>query len=366
MDGTIKVKIKELERFMLDVLVKMGIPAEDARICTDVLLASDLRGIDSHGIGRLKMYVDRIRAGILNPITKWEVIKETPTTVLIDGHHGMGHVIAHQAMNMAIDKAQKLGVGIATVRNSSHFGIAAYYPLMAVAAGMVGLSFTNARPSIAPTYGVDPMLGTNPICMAAPTDNGSPFVLDGATSITQRGKIELYQRAEKDTPAGMVINDQGETLTDTDHILQALVQGVAALLPLGGAGEILGGHKGYGLATMVEILCASFGSGSHGKDLTGRQGDKQVPHKLGHMFIAINIENFVTIDEFKKTTGQICRNLANSHKAPGQDRIFYAGEKEYEAEQQRRRDGVPINKNLQKTMKQLISELDLGAYDFGF
>lgn len=190
-----------LEKFMQDVLQGVGVPPEDAAICADVLITADKRGIDSHGIGRLKpIYYDRIKQGILNPQTDFEILRSGPTTAVVDGHDGMGHVIAKRSMQMAIDKARQYGMGMVAVRNSSHYGIAGYFALMAVEAGMIGITGTNARPSIAPTFGVENMLGTNPLTFGIPTDEPFPFVLDCATSVTQRGKIEVYDREGKDIP----------------------------------------------------------------------------------------------------------------------------------------------------------------------
>lgn len=190
-----------LERFMVDVFKSVGVPAEDAKICANVLITSDKRGIDSHGIGRLKpIYIDRIREGTQKPVTEFEIVKESPTTAVVDGHDGMGHVIAYKSMKIAIEKARKFGMGMVAVRNSTHYGIAGYYPLMAIEAGMIGITGTNARPSIAPTFGVENMLGTNPLTFGMPTDEEFPFVLDCATSVAQRGKIEVYGRASKEIP----------------------------------------------------------------------------------------------------------------------------------------------------------------------
>jgi L-2-hydroxycarboxylate dehydrogenase (NAD+) len=193
-----------IESFMIDVFESLGTPAEDARICADVLIAADLRGIESHGVGRLKYYYDRIQAGVQTTQTEIEAIRETETTAVWDGHHGMGHVIAHQAMQHAISKAREYGLGAVAVRNGTHYGIAGYYALMAAAEGMMGLSVTNARPAIAPTFGTEPMLGTNPIAFAAPSDQGFPFCFDAATSISQRGKVEVAARAEKSVPQGVL------------------------------------------------------------------------------------------------------------------------------------------------------------------
>lgn len=344
-----------LERFMFDALVGAGLPGDDARIVSEVLIESDRRGIDSHGIGRLKpIYIDRIRDGILNTTTTVEIVRERKTTAVIDGHNGMGHVVAKRAMQMAIDKAREHGMGMVAVRNSTHYGIAGYYATMASQADMIGMTGTNARPSIAPTFGVENMLGTNPITLGLPTDEPFPFVLDCATSITQRGKIEVYERNGKAMPPGWVIDEKGETTTDAARALVDLTKGCAALTPLGGIGEDGGGYKGYGYATFVEILSAALQDGAYLKMLNGfdDQGRK-IPYPLGHWFIAINIDEFIEPDRFKAISGDILRQLRASRKAPGQDHIFTPGEKEYLAWQFRQTRGCPVPEALQRDMNQL-------------
>ncbi|WP_426351188.1 Ldh family oxidoreductase [Alloiococcus sp. CFN-8] len=336
--------------FMASAFEKLGVPREEAEICAEVLMESDRRGIESHGCNRFKpIYVDRINDGIQKPVTNFEVVRETPTTAVVDGHDGMGMVIGVKAMNMAIEKAKKYGMGMVAVRNSTHYGIAGYYTTMATKAGMIGITGTNARPSIAPTFGVENMLGTNPLTVGMPTDEDFPFVLDCATSITQRGKIEYYARNGKDTPAGMVIGRDGSAMTDSEAILKDLTTGNAALAPLGGIGEELAGYKGYGYATVVEILSAALQSGNYLRMLTGinEKGEK-VPYHLGHFFIAIDTEAFMGLDAFKKTAGDILRELRGSEKAPGEERIYTAGEKEYLVWQERKDKGVPVGEAVQK------------------
>lgn len=361
------IDFNTMESFMADVFRGAGVPEEDAKVCADVLITADKRGIDSHGIGRLKpIYYDRIKLGIQNPVTNFEVVKEGPTTAVIDGHNGMGHVISKKAMQMAIDKAKKYGMGMVAVRNSTHYGIAGYYALMAVEQGCIGITGTNARPSIAPTFGVENMLGTNPLTFGMPTDEEFPFVLDCATSITQRGKIEVYDRAGKELPKGWVIDENGNARTDTHQILQDLVKGTAALTPLGGIGEETAGYKGYGYATVVEILSSALQGGAFLKGLLGFENGKPVPYRLGHFFIAIDVSAFIELDKFKKITGDILRQLRASKKAPGQERIYTAGEKEYLAYQYRKDKGVPVNEALQKDMIALKKELGLSKYSFPF
>jgi LDH2 family malate/lactate/ureidoglycolate dehydrogenase len=285
---------------------------------------------------------------------------------VLDGHHVMGHVIAHRAMRMAREKAKRYGMGSVAVRNSTHFGIAGYYPLMAAAEGMVGLCVTTARPAIAPTWGTEPMLGTNPIAFGAPTDEECPFLYDAATSITQRGKIEVADRAGKPVPEGWVIDRDCQAATDATAILKGFDKGTNALLPLGGAGELLAGYKGYGLATMVEIFSASLQSGAflYGTSGFDSQG-KRIPLEVGHFFLALNIEAFVALDEFKATTGAILRELRASDKAPGQERIYTAGEKEFENEKRVRIEGVAANPALQRDIRAMQEGLGLWQYDFG-
>lgn len=366
-EETYYVPVDMLQCFMQDVMTCLGVPASDAAIVADVLITSDLRGIESHGVGRLKYYYDRIKSGQHRPVTEFEVVRESPTTALVDGHHGMGHVVAYRSMKLAIEKARLYGMGSVAVRNSTHFGIAGYYPLMAVKENMVGWTVTNARPSIAPTFGVQPKLGTNPIAFGAPSDEPYPYLFDAATSITQRGKFEVLSRAEKPGHSGWVTGKNGEDITDPNVVLRGLGDDTAALLPLGGAGEDLGGHKGYGLATMVEILSASLQSGAFLHNLTGFDSDgKRRPFMVGHFFMAIRIDAFVDPAEFKHTTGEILRELRAAGKAPGQARILTAGQKEFEKEECVRRQGVAVNSNLQKEIKTMQAELGLSQYHFPF
>jgi L-2-hydroxycarboxylate dehydrogenase (NAD+) len=361
----IHVGFDTMEGFMVDALVASGVPADDAKICAEVLITADKFGIDSHGFNRLKpIYIDRIRDGILNPVTKIEVVRESPTTAVVDGHNGMGHVIAKFSMQMAIDKAKKYGMGMVAVRNSTHYGIAGYYALMAAKANMIGITGTNARPSIAPTFGVENMLGTNPLTFGLPTDEDFPFLLDCATSVSQRGKIELYARQKKDVPKGWVIDENGESKTDSQQILDDLIHEKAALAPLGGIGEETAGYKGYGYATVVEILSAALQSGSYMKMLLGLQDGKKIPYPLGHFFIAIDINAFTNPEDFKKITGDILRELRASKKMPGHNRIFTAGEKEYLVWLERKDKGVPLNETLQKELKLLAEQLHLTGYNF--
>lgn len=354
-----------LEKFMQEVLVKSGVSNENAKISSEILIAADKRGIDSHGINRLKpVYYDKIIEGRIDPKAEVKILRETPATALIDGNHGLGFVVAKKAMQTAIDKAKIYGIGMTAVKNSNHYGIAGYYALMAAENDMIGITGTNARPAVAPTFSVEGMFGTNPMTFGIPTDEEFPFFLDCATSVGQRGKIEVYARTGKDTPEGWVVDLDGNTRTDSNQILKDLVNGTAALLPLGGQGEDTSGYKGYGYATVVEILCAALQGGIFLKALEGIKDGKKVNFDLGHFFIAINIGAFTEPADFKKTTGDILRQLRAAKKMPGADRIYTAGEKEYDIMQLRKDKGAPINSDLLEEMKQMARELQITGYYF--
>lgn len=360
-ESTEHVPVDRLVNFMQEALIAMGVPTEDARIVADILITSDLWGIRSHGIAHLKMYHERIKAGLQLPITRVTVIKETPGTAVLDGGNGMGMVVGQRAMQMAIGKAREVGLGAVAVRNSSHYGVAGYYSMMAVKVGMVGVSVTNAHPSIAPTFGVEPTLGTNPIAVGVPTDEPFPFLFDAAMAMVPRGKIEVTARAGQPVPAGWAIGRDGKPATDSGELIGQLNRGSAALLPLGGMGELFGGHKGYGLATLVEIFSAAFQNGSFLSDLhdTDAEGRPQFL-RIGHFFLAIDVEHFVPLAELERTTGEIVRELRNSARTPGQDRIYTAGEKEYENTRRILREGVEITPGVRRDLLALQKELGLG------
>ncbi len=353
--------------FMVDVFKAYGVPEEDARICADVLLESDRRGIESHGCNRFKpIYLDRIKNGTLLPVTKMDILKEGPTTVVMDANNGMGMVASYRMMEMLIEKAKVYGVACGTITNSTHYGIAGYWTTMAEKAGMIGISGTNARPSVAPTFGVEPMMGTNPLTFTMPTDEEFPFNFDCATSIVQNGKIEYYARSGKPTPAGLVVTKDGDTMTDSAEILSQMRAGNCALLPIGGLGEETGGFKGYGFNTIVEILSAALAGGPHTKALNGKdENGNNAMYRLGHFFIVINPEFFMGLDVFKSTSGDILRALRASTKAPGAERIYTAGEKEHLAWVEREPLGVPVGDTIQKEFMQLRDECGLN-YRFPF
>jgi len=359
----INKSVSSLQNFIKTSFQKLGVPEEDAEICADILITSDLRGIQSHGIGRLRMYIDRIIKGLIEVNNTSEITKESPTTAVVNGNHGIGMVIGYHSMNLAIKKAKEYGLGAVAVRNSTHFGIDGYYPLMAVKNNMIGMSFTNARPAVAPTFSNQPTLGTNPIAFGAPTDEKFPFLFDAATSITQRGKIEVLNRQEKDAYDGWVIGDNGKPLTQPQTILDMLMEKKAALLPLGGISEDSGSHKGYGLSTIVEILSSSLQSGAFLFALSGFDSQsKETRFRVGHFFLALNIENFLPTKQFKKNIGNLLRELRSAGKYPGKARVYTAGEKEYEIEKTIKEKGIPINSSLLSDLKYIDNLLGIGEF----
>lgn len=347
--------------FMKEAFMLEGIPEADAEICTDVLMESDRRGIESHGCNRFKpIYIDRIEQGILNPVTNIEVLKETPTTLVYDAHDGMGMVASHRMMTELIKKAKKYGMAMGAIRNSSHYGIAGYWASMAINAGMIGVTGTNARPSIAPTFGAEPLLGTNPLTIGFPTDEPFPFLIDCATSMVQRGKIEYWAREGKSTPEGLVIGSDGNYMTDSNEILKALVKGEASLAPIGK-------YKGYGYATVIEVLSAALAQGNYMKMLSGLNPDgSRKPYSLGHFFMVFDPESMMGLEPFKKTAGEIMRALRSSKRLDPDQPIYTAGEKEYLAWQERKDKGVPVSETLQKEFAAVRDRLHMTGYVFPF
>lgn len=358
----LRIDVGALQRFCEKVFENLGVPRTDAAITTEVLLAADLRGIDSHGVARLPRYVNGIRNGVMRPKTEPQIVHETASTAVLDARDGLGQPVSVKGMDLAIQKASKVGVGFVTVRNSNHYGIAAYYALRALPHGMIGISLTNAAPLVVPTFGKKSMLGTNPISVAVPASKERPYVLDMATSVVPRGKQEVYSRLGKEMPLGWATDSNGEPTQDADLALQALnsKDGLGGLLPLGGAGELLSGYKGYGLALLVDILCGVL-AGTAYSTLTYPVGSKgeELPSRIGHLFGAIRVDAFRPLDEFKADMDNLINLLKSSPKVQGEDRIYIAGEKEFEKEIERRQNGVPLHPKVVTAMKNIAEELNV-------
>ena len=326
---------QDLKDYMVRFFINLSVSPEDAAIAADVLLSADLRGVDSHGMIRLNTYYgDRIRKGLIDPKPAINVVHETATTMLIDGANGLGHPVSYRAMEHCIKKARQTGLAMVTVRNSNHYGIAGYYAMMALKENMIGISFTNSQPLVAPTYGRTAILGTNPIAVAVPAGSERPYVLDMATSIVPIGRITVYDKAGKPIPEGWGIDGKGQVTTDPTEVLEG-----GALMPLGGI-DVMRGYKGYGLGLMVDIFSGVLSGSAFGADVDIHDGKHFA--RTGHFFAAIDITAFRPLEEFKHDMDGLINMLKDSPKAVGQDRIYIHGEKEFETSDRNNRLGVPL------------------------
>src|SRR2546427_5758494 len=351
--GTI-IQESKLKDFCNKVWMKLGVPEKDAKITTDVLVLADIRGIESHGVARLPRYYTDLKNGWTRPKDESRIVKETKATALIDAERSLGQVVGHKGMELAIKKAKDTAVGIVTVRNSHHYGIAGYYTLMALQHDLIGVSMTNAAPLVVPTFGRTAVLGTNPISLAAPASKEKPFVLDMATSVVPRGKLEGYDRLKKKMPLGWAVDTTGKGTSDPHTVLDALSKRLGGgILPLGGEGEEHSGHKGYGVALMVDVLCGVL-SGSAtglGVDVIRERAN------VGHFFMALESGEFQPLEDFKRDMDQLSQELKNSPKAQGQDRIYVHGEKSFARMEKYRREGIPLGTAVVESLKQVATEL---------
>ncbi len=348
------IQEKPLRAFCDEVLAKLKVPRPDAAIVTDVLVLADLRGIESHGVARLGRYVTGLKEGYMRPTDESTIVRETKATALIDGGQSLGQVVGKKGMDLAIKKAKETAVGIVSVRNSNHYGIAGYYSLMALDHDLLGISLTNAAPLVVPTFGRTAILGTNPISLTAPTDKETPFVLDMATSTVPRGKIEVYERLGKPIPHGWAVDETGKSTTIPSAVLTALAKRLGGgLLPLGGEGEELGGHKGYGLALLVDVLSGVLSGAATGLAV---YADEKRPD-VGHFFMALDPAAFRPLDEFKRDMDRLARELKDSPKAHGQSRIYVAGEKSFARVEKYRREGIPLGSKVVENLKKIGGEL---------
>ncbi|MBP9040843.1 MAG: Ldh family oxidoreductase [Anaerolineaceae bacterium] len=335
--------IDDLRSYIIRYLQRWDVTTEDARLTSDVLLSADMRGIDSHGVIRLKSYYgSRLAKGLIDPHAPLSVVKETQTTLAMDANNGLGHPASVKAMRLCIEKAALNGVALATVRNSNHYGIAGFYAMMALPEDMIGISFTNSSPFVAPTHGRKAMLGTNPIAVAVPSAACRPYVLDMATSIVPIGRITVYQKNQKLIPPGWGIDQSGRVTEDPSKVLEG-----GALMPLGGT-ELMRGYKGYGLGLLVDIFSGVLAGSGFGEEVLSASGDQ--PTRVGHFFAAIKIDAFRDINAFKRDMDQLLNGLRNSPKAEGEDRIYIHGEKEFEKAERAAIEGVALSDVTVKTL----------------
>ncbi len=347
---TLRINPDKLRCFVASVFQALGVPNEDAKIAADVLVAADLRGVDSHGVVRMNphnWYAKALRDGQMNPKPQIRVAQETVASALIDGDGGLGMVVGHSAAELAIKKAREAGVGFVAVRNSRHFGMAAYYAMLALPHDMIGISMTTAGRQVVPTFGQQARYGTNPICLAAPAATELPFVLDMATTTAASGKLEIAARFGRTIPLGWALDEQARPTADP-----RVAQRARKILPLGGTREG-GSHKGYGLAIVVEIL-----SGVLSGTISALSSSETAVHR-GHFFGAINIASFRPVEEFKREMDLLLRELKSTKPAEGQKRVYVAGEIEYETASDRTVNGIPLHASIVSGLRELGEQLSI-------
>lgn len=338
--GYVVYKFEMLEKFCNEAFHKIGFSVEESKIISDVLLLSDLFGIESHGMQRLVRYHKGIEKGLIKLDAKPEVIFDTPVSAVIDAKDGMGQLVGHKAMEIAIEKAKQSGVGIVTVKNSNHYGIAGYYAKMASDAGLIGFSATNSEAIMVPTFGRLAMIGSNPIAMAAPAEP-YPFFFDASTTVVTRGKLEMYNKMDKPLPEGWALDKDGHDSTDAPDVLKNIVaKNGGGIMPLGGSKEQSGSHKGYGWGMVCEFFCSILSQG-----LTSNKVNQGNKSGTCHSFMAINPAFFGNPEDIKAHFSTFLKELRESPKAEGQERIYTHGEKEVAATKDRKENGIPVNEN---------------------
>lgn len=333
--------IDALREFSTRVFLHFGIPKKDAAQAADVLACADLRGIDSHGVARLYSYFGLLNEGRINPKPKISVIRSTPSTATVDGGNGLGLVVGPRANRIAMDLAEKAGSGWVAVCNTNHFGIAGYYVLQALERDLIGWAMTNSSALVAPLWGAERMLGTNPIAIAFPGKEEPPIVIDMATCAAAYGKIEIARRKKVSVPLGWVIDSKGRNTADPEDLING-----GCLLPLGSDRE-RGGHKGYGLALMVDVLCGVLSGANWGPfappfALRQKLPERSVGKGIGHFFGAMRLDGFLDADSFKRQIDAYIRTFRATKPAPGTNGPLVPGDPERDAERERRKTGIPL------------------------
>ncbi|EDM36102.1 probable malate/L-lactate dehydrogenase [Pedobacter sp. BAL39] len=350
----------QLRNFTESVFLRMGCPEQDAQLAADVLLKSDLRGIDSHGVARLSGYVRLWKKERINATPNVRVIHETPTTATVDGDRGLGLVVAPFAMKVAIEKAKVYGSGWVAVKNSNHFGIAGYHALMAVEQDMVGISMTNASPLVAPTYANERLLGTNPMCYAFPAGKYPPVIVDMATAAAANGKLEIAQRANQPVPEGWVQDLNGNTSTNPNQLKEG-----GSLLPLG-SDKDHGSHKGYGLSATVDILSAVLSGANYGPWAPPfvaflEPAANPVGEGLGHFFGAMRVDGFRPAQEFKDHLDNWIERFKSAKTVDEDKKVIIPGEPEYNFELERKVIGIPLIDVVVKDLNALAEGLGIAG-----
>ena len=353
----IRVNRKELERYCKLVFIHLGLSEEEASDCAQILVTADARGIGSHGVGRMRRYANGLKKKLMKGGIEPSVLWETPLSRVLDAQGAMGLSVSKKAMERVIDTAENHGVGFCSIRNSNHFGIAGFYTEMAARKDMIGVCMTNTAALGVPTFGRDAMFGTNPIAFSVPANNGRLFTLDMATTCVTRGKVEVYEREEKPLPLGWAVDTTGKGTTDAHQLLQdMLFQRGGGMLPLGGEGELSGGHKGYGLAVLVDIMTAITSGGVFGHSVMDSAATSA---RVCHFFGAIRLDMFREPSAFKKDMDALLDQLVSTRPAEGCERVYYAGLKEHEAESVSERIGVPLTPKVVEQLAQIGKEFSI-------
>ncbi|MEM3442594.1 MAG: Ldh family oxidoreductase [Candidatus Bathyarchaeia archaeon] len=342
----VRVECESLKNYVTAVLTSFNVPEEHSKIVADVLVTADLMGIESHGVQRLRRYTVGIQVGSVKPKTKITVVRESPSTALIDGGSGLGQVVSYNAMEMAMQKAKAVGVAAIGIRNSHHFGIAGYYALQAVKGKMMGMVMTNSEALVAYTHTVGRNMGTNPIAVGLPTKSPPPILFDAATSVIPIGKIEVYAKEGKKIPPGWAMSPEGQILDDPKEILARK----GAILPLGGLGEEYGGHKGAGLALIVDLLCGVLTGANYGKNVK-HTTDKERAN-VGHFMVAIDIDKITPIDAFFENVEKYKGYVKSLAKMSEDAKVWIPGEKAWLTMETRKKIGIPIHKNILREIKE--------------
>ena len=353
------IPYSELLEFTIAIFRQIGCPEKDANTAAVTLLSADLRGIDSHGVARLVGYVRLQEAGRANPKPNVRVIHETPSTAVVDGDSGLGLVVAPYAMQVAIEKAEKAGTGWVSVQNSNHFGIAGYHALQAVKKDMIGVAMTNASALVAPTFSIERLLGTNPMCFAIPAGEEPPFVADLATTTAANGKLEILQRKGEEAPLGWIQDKEGRPSVNPHELKTG-----GALLPLGGDRDH-GSHKGYALGAVVDILSAVLSGANYGPWVPPFPAYVPMPtgmpgKGIGHFLGAMRVDAFRPADEFKRDMDNWIRRFRSARPVPGHERVLIPGDPEREMETERFSDGIPLLPPVVEDLKALAVKLGVG------
>jgi len=353
------VQADSLINFCWDVFGRLEVPLSDARTVAEILVAADLRGIDSHGVARLRRYVRGLKEGVMVPTPRLQIVQETPVSALLDGGAALGQIAGKRGMETAISKALQIGLGFVAVQNSNHFGIAGYYSQMALKHDLIGIALTNSTPDVVPTFGREVMLGTNPISVAVPAGGERPFVLDMSTAVITSGKLESQSRKGKKIPLGWAVDEKGEACDDPTRVYANMrAKRGGGLLPLGGDGEDFGGHKGYGLGLLVDIFSGVLSASANTTLLYPKTPEgKPLPSRVGHFFGALRVDLFRPLDGFKKDMDDLIRRLKGSPKAEGQQRIYIHGEKEFELEQKYWKEGIPLYFKIFEDLRAIAGEV---------